>query len=108
MTKRKKLEPMNQFRYNLSTGHMNYVWGKQGKRYKSFGLTTSDKTLGRKNMPLEDNPEHGNTKTKSYIRNGVITTSRGMFARKASNKYSFSSRDFPKVKSKIRFYKKKR
>lgn len=39
MSKRKR-KSKNEFRYNYSTKHMNYVFEENGQNYHSFGLTT--------------------------------------------------------------------
>lgn len=100
----KKYIPKNEFRYNKQTKHMNYVFGSNGKKNKSLGLTTEQTTFGRKNMPLQKNARFGATE-KSYIRNGVITEKCGFYSHKAQS-YEFSKEDYPNVKSKIRNYKK--
>ena len=103
MKKIKKYKPKNEFRYNKRTKHMNYVFGSNGKKNKSIGLTTEDTTFGLRNMPLNKNARFG-ASGKSYIRNGVITEKRENFSHKSKG-YSFSSEDSPNVKSKIRNYK---
>ena len=102
--KRTKSKAMNEFRFNYETGHMNYVFRRTGERYQAVGITHKKKTNGRKNMPLENNPQRGKTR-KSYIRNGIINNSKYRFSRKADKRFSFSKRDFANVKSKIRNYK---
>ena len=98
-----KYTPRNEFRYNKATKHMNYVFGSNGRKNKSLGLTTEKTTFGRNNMPLAKNTHLGVTE-KSYVRNGVITEKRENYSHRAKS-YSFSKEDFPNVKSKIRNYK---
>lgn len=105
MSKKKKFVPKNEFRYNNNTKHMNYVFGESSNRYYSVGLTTEPKTFNKKNMPLKYNPQKGKT-SKSYIRNGVISDRKQAYDKKTNKKWRFSKEDFPKVKSKIRHYKK--
>lgn len=99
----KKYRPLNEFRYNKHTKHMNYVFGTNGKKNKSIGLTTEEKTFGLKNMPLKHNTKNGKNE-QSYVRNGFITEKINMFSHK-SNSYAFHKEDFPNVKAKIRNYK---
>ena len=100
-----KYLPRNEFRYNKITNHMNYVFGSNGKKNKSLGLTTESETFGKKNMPLDDPIKMGTNK-KSYIRNGYITQSVNTYSHTSPN-CKFSKNDFPKVKSKVRNYKRK-
>lgn len=101
-----KNKDKNEFRFNRKINHNTYVFSDDGKRYKAVGITHSDKTFGKKNMPLNDNPQKGK-KEKAYIRNGVISDTYSHFDKPKKN-FSFSNEDFPKVKSKIRNYKKRR
>lgn len=106
MSKRKrKISPKNEFRYNNNTKHMNYVFGESHNRYYSVGLTTEAKTFNKSNMPLNDNPHKGKTE-KSYVRNGIISDRKQSYDRKPNKNWNFSKDDFPKVKSKVRHYKK--
>lgn len=94
----------NEFRYNYDTEHPGYVFKKEKGKYKSFGLTHEDKTFGRKNMPLSQNPSKTD-KRPAYIRNGVISQ-KGRMSKKPLKKLKFSDADKPIVKSKKRNYKK--
>ena len=105
--KKKKLVVKNEFRFNNNTKHMNYVFGASKNRYYSVGLTTEPETFNKKNMPLKDNPHKGKT-DNSYIRNGIISDRKEAFDKKPNKNWIFSTDDFPKVKSKVRNYKKKR
>lgn len=101
----KKFLSKNEFRFNRKINHNTYVFGDDGKRYKAVGITHSDKTFGKENMPLKVNPQKGK-KEKAYIRNGIISDIHLHFDKPKKN-FIFSKEDFPKVKSKIRNYKKK-
>lgn len=100
-TKRKS---KNEFRFNYDTGHMNYIFEEDSKRYHALGITHKSKTYGVKNMPLAKNPQRGKTK-KSYLRYGYISNYKYKFANKTDKRFSFSDSDFLNVKSKIRKYK---
>ncbi len=106
MTKRKKYIEKNEFRFNFAEKHKNYVFAetKDGK-YIGVGITHESTTFSKPNMPLEKNPQKGKTE-ESYIRNGIVTDKKRLYGRPLKN-YSFSENDFPKVKSKIRNYKKR-
>ena len=100
-----KLKNKNEFRFNRKINHNTYIFADDGKNYKAVGITHSDKTFGKNNMPLSDNPQKGKTE-KSYIRNGIISDTYSHFDKPKKN-FAFSSDDYPKVKSKIRNYKKR-
>lgn len=102
--RRNKRKSRNEFRYNYDTGHMNYIFEEDGKRFHAIGITHRSKTYGRKNMPLEDNPQRGKNK-KSYVRNGYISNYKYKFANKTDKRFSFSDKDISNVKSKIRKFK---
>lgn len=103
----------NEFRYNYTHKHMNYVFEKDGKKYHSLGITHGRTTFDKKkkkrrnNMPLHQNPEIGKTDS-SYIRYGIITDKIDNYAKKPSKKFRFIKKDFKLVKSKIRNYKNRR
>lgn len=110
MTKNKRYAK-NEFRYNYYTNHTNYIFEEDGNNYHSLGLTHSRRTKDEnekrhKNMPLYKNPQK-NKDRKSFIRYGVITQDKKSFG-KVDNRFAFSVNDKPKVKSKIRKYKKYR
>ena len=111
MSKRRKRYAKSEFRYNYNTRHMNYIFEEDGNKYHSLGLTYQRRTLDEnnklhKNMPLLYNPQRNRTK-KSYIRYGVISQNKKTFGN-IDRRFAFSYHDFPKVKSKIRNYKKNR
>ena len=102
---KKKFKSRNEFRYNNSSHHPNYVFGESEKNFHSLGLTHSDTTFGKKNMPLKNNPKKNSTES-AYIRNGIITDKKQNYSRRPITNMSFSTSDFKNVKSKIRNYKK--
>lgn len=102
--KKDKFIPKDEFRYNYNQGHKNYVFGEVGNKFKSIGLTHDDTTFGRKNMPLNKNPQNGKTE-KSFIRNGIISDRKKNYGNPLKN-YEFEKTDRLNVKSKIRNYKK--
>ena len=93
----------NEFRYNRNTKHMNYIFLEKENKFKAIGLTTNNETFGRKNMPLKVNAQKNKTE-QSYVRNGIISEKINNYG-PVDNRFSFSSEDFPNVKSKIRNYK---
>ncbi len=101
-----KFEPKDEFRFNNDTCHPNYVFGKSGNRYKSMGLTHKEYTFGRRNMPLDKNPDKTD-KDKAYIRNGIISSKVQNYGNKTLNNFEFSKEDKAKVKSKRRNYQKR-
>jgi hypothetical protein len=95
----------NEFRFNNSTGHPNYIFEESNGRYRGVGITHEPTTFNKKNMPLHKNPQKGKT-DKSYIRNGIISDKKNNYSR-VKNNFEFCKIDFRNVKSKIRNYKKK-
>lgn len=106
MAKKKKRVAKNEFRYNRNEKHMTYVFEDDGKKYTSVGLTHNPESFGKKNIPLSKNPQKHHDEP-AYIRNGVIRDRHVSYG-KANRDFAFSSDDYPKVKAKIRNYKKKR
>ena len=102
-----KRKAKNEFRYNNSTSHPNYIFEESGKKYRALGLTHSDKTFGKPNMPLKSNPRKTDSKP-AYIRNGIISEKKSNFSEKPIKGMSFGQEDFPNVKARIRNYKKNR
>ena len=100
----KKYKPKNEFRYNYDSKHPNYIFGESKNKYKSLGITHKETTFNKKNMPLKYNPNRL-SKSKAYIRHGVITTKKSNYSKKLKN-YRFADCDYKNVKSKIRNYKK--
>ena len=104
--KNKKYESKNEFRFNYDTNHPNYIFGKSGRKYKAMGLTHKEETFGRKNMPLDKNPDPSD-KEKAYIRNGIISSKIQNYVDKPLKNLKFSESDMSKVKSKRRNYDKR-
>lgn len=103
---KKRFVSRNEFRYNFSQKHKNYVFGESENVYHSVGITHKEYTKNKKNMPLERNPQNGKSE-KSYIRYGIITDNKKNYGRVLKN-YKFSDSDFKNVRSKIRNYKKRK
>lgn len=107
MSKRKRKSkkpfiPKNEFRYNYVKDHKHYIFGQVGKKFKALGLTTETHTFGKKNMPLNKNPQRGNPEP-AYIRNGIISDK--AYSQKPLKNYEFDKDDFANVKAIIRNYK---
>lgn len=107
--KRKNSSVRDEYRYNIDTQHMNYIYlvEKDGDKevYHALGFTHKDTYEGVKNMPLKKNPKKGDNK-KSYIRSGEIEGEREMFSGKKAKNYELTGDDKANAKSKIRHYKK--
>lgn len=109
MGKANKKISKNEFRYNHSTGHPNFVFEEDGNKYHSLGLTHHKRTYyykqkrWLKNMPLYDNPEKNKTE-KSYVRYGIITNKKKQYGNVTTD-FRFSNKDKSNIKSKIRNYK---
>ena len=103
----------NEFKYNNSTSHPNYVFEESATKYSSVGITHSSTTFNKKkkrdetNMPLLHNPDT-NDKRPAYVRYGIITDKKQNYSKKSIKRFKFHADDFPSVKSKIRHYKKLR
>lgn len=106
--KRDNSPARNEFRYNIDEQHMNFLFWADDNDYRSLGLTHEEKTFGKKNMPLKQNPKKGDSE-KSFIRNGVIEGERHSYSRKTAKNYKkFQGEDLANVKSKIRKYKREK
>lgn len=103
----------NEFRYNYTHNHMNYIFEEDGNKYHSVGITHDNTTWDNKkkkrrnNMPLLQNPQI-NKNDPSYIRYGIITDKKNNYSRKIARNFRFSNSDYKNVKSKIRNYKNRR
>ena len=106
VAQKKKRVAKNEFRYNRNERHMTYVFEDDGKKYASVGITHHDKTFGKANMPLDDNPQDEHEEP-AFVRHGFIRDRHESYSEVKAN-FEFSEKDFPKVKAKIRNYKKKR
>ena len=107
MQKKNKKISKNEFRYNRTTKHMNYIFEEDDKYYRSLGLTKDSETFGLKNMPLTKNPQR-NRNFNSYIRNGIISQKKNSYSMKTDKRFNFLYDDYINVKSKIRKYKNSR
>lgn len=100
----------NEFRYNYTTKHHNYIFEQDGNDYHSLGITHQRRTKinnkWHKNMPLKQNTQRNKTE-KSFIRYGYITQDLNTFG-KIDRRFAFSDEDKSKVKAKIRQFKKRR
>ena len=105
MGKNKKVS-RNEFRYNNSTKHPNYIFEEDGNKYHSLGITHKNTTFGKSNMPLRYNPDKRKQES-AFVRTGIITDKKNNYSRKPIKNMSFDKEDFYKVKSKIRNYKKR-
>ena len=107
--KRAQSSARSEFRFNIDTGHPNYIFeaDNKNKKYSAVGLTHEKKTFGKSNMPLKNNPKKGDKKP-AYVRNGIIEANKGDFGKKAMKNMKFSEADLPNVKSKIRKHKSER
>ena len=108
MSKKKKFFSLNFFAKNhskQSMGHPNFVFGRVGDKYKSFGLTHHPKE-NHPYVTLTENP-NPNDKTNSYLQKQVLTTHKRFFEEKEKD-WSFSSEDRAVVRHHIKKYKKRR
>lgn len=104
--KNKKSKPKNEFRFNMATGHPNYIFGETEDKYQGLGLTHKATTFGRKNMELHKNPKEGETE-KSFVRNGIVVNKKKYYSAEPLPNYHFANEDKPNIKSKIRNYKRR-
>ena len=80
-----KVEPKfrGEFRYNnsqKSRGHPAFIFKWENEHVLSFGITSSDRTRGKKNIPLHSSP-NPNNKSKMYLRPTPIKDHRANFDR---------------------------
>lgn len=99
---------MNEFRYNnspLANGHPHYVFGKtrDGKKYKSIGVTTHPK-VGHRAYPLSKNPNPKDN-TQSYVQDRVHTARVGYYS-KTLRGWKFDKEDMSIVRHITKGYKK--
>ena len=104
---RKRFQPHFRKAYNGKfTGHPQYVYDEEGRKYKILGITSSSITNGVLNIKLEQNPEPNNHKT-AYIRPKPDMESKGAFGERLKG-WKFSENDKKKVRSVIETHKKKK
>ena len=98
---------MNEFRINhspSSRNHPDYVFGKVGNKFKSFGLNHSPKAE-HPHKELDVNP-NSNDKEKSYLQTTVKTTHQKFFGKPLSG-WNFDRYDKAYVKHRVKKYRKK-
>ena len=78
------------------TGHPQYVYDDDGRRYKVLGITSSPKTNGVLNVRLERNPEPNNSKP-AYVRTKTESENKGAFGERLKG-WTFSEKDKKKVR----------
>ena len=106
--KKAKRVSKNEFRYNNQTKHPNYIFEEENGKYHSIGITSSDRTFGKKNLPLVENPQKSKKGKPAHLRNGIIVDKKKNYSTKTIKNMSFSKIDEPNVKSKVRNYKRNR
>ena len=79
------------FRKNKRIDHPAYLLGRNGDKYDYIGITHSDKTNGKNNIPLKKNP-NPNDKRKSYVRPTVESDDPKNFGRSYKD-WAFGSED---------------
>ena len=88
----------NEFRRSNSKegqGHPTYIYAQTGKKFIYIGITHAEITDDMENIPLEKNPEPGNT-SKAYIRPYPNETHKSSFGAKLKG-WFFSDKDKKKV-----------
>lgn len=104
---KKRFQPHFRKAYNGKfTGHPQYIYADDGKMYKIIGITSSAKTNGVENIPLERNPEPKNLK-KAYVRPKPDKEKKGAFGERLKG-WKFSGNDKEKVRSIIETHNKKK
>ena len=105
--KKNKFYSMDEFRKNYSKrslGHPDYVFGRSGDTYHSFGLTHTPKKEYH-SVKLTQNPNSKDTRD-SYLQTRVKHTPKKYFG-KAKTDWSFHSDDRAYVRHKVKKYRKK-
>ncbi len=88
----------NEFRKNNSRdgqGHPAYIFAQKGKKFIYIGITHAEITDKMDNIPLEKNPEPGNT-SQACIKPNPEEEHRSSFGAKL-NGWFFSDKDKKKV-----------
>lgn len=94
------------FKNGKFTGHPQYVYGEDGRKYKILGITSSPFTNGVANIELDKNPEPNNKKV-AYIRPKPDKVDKGV-QNVRLNGWKFSNSDKKKVYAVIEKYDKKK
>lgn len=74
MAKKKKSKKMDDFRKlhdKDEKGHVQYVFEREGKDFKSVGITHGKRTRGTANIPLKKNPDPKDPR-KAYVRPKIV------------------------------------
>ena len=93
-----KKSKKNEFRKNNSKegqGHPAHIFAQKGKKLIYIGITHAEITDEMDNIPLEKNPEPGNT-TQAYIKSNPEEAHRSSFGAKLKG-WFFSDKDKKKV-----------
>ena len=77
---RRKVITMDEFRKNVKSGHPSYIYEKQGKKIRHFGITHAERTRGENNVKLDKNPDPQDSKT-AYVRPTSKTDDRVWFSK---------------------------
>lgn len=104
---KKRFQPHFRKAYNGKfTGHPQYIYADDEKMYKIIGITSSPKTNGVDNIPLECNPEPKNKK-KAYVRPQPDKENKGAFGERLKG-WKFTGNDKEKVRIIIETHDKKK
>ena len=96
----KRFQPHFRKAYNGKfTGHPQYVYDEDGRRYKVIGITSSPRTNGIPNILLDGNPEPNNNKL-AYIRSKPDSENKGAFGERLKG-WRFKDSEKPKVQAVI-------
>ena len=97
---KKRFQPhFRKFRNAKITGHPQYVYDEEGRKYKVIGITESPSTNGVLNIELDKNPEPNNPK-KAYIRPKPDKVDKGVKNKRLSG-WKLSDADKKKVQAVI-------
>ncbi len=96
----KRFQPhFRKFRNAKLTGHPQYVYDEDGRKYKIIGITKSPITNGVENIKLDRNPEPQNSDA-AYIRPNPDTVDKGVENVRLKG-WSFADSDKKKVQTVI-------
>ena len=103
----KRFQPhFRKFQNARFTGHPQYVYDEEGRKYKVLGITSSPKTNGVLNIRLEKNPEPDNSNT-DYVRPKPDKVDKGVKNSRLKG-WKFSENDKKKVRTIIDTHDKKK
>ena len=107
MKKKKRFQRhFRKFRNAQTTGHPQYVYGENDKKYKVIGITKAPQTNGIPNIPLSGNPEPHNA-SPAFIRPKPKTIDKGVENTRLKG-WKFNNHDKMIVQSVIDSEKKKK